>query len=274
MGSQRMKDMRAGIVRPGPQDRLPFVSAGEIEKARLQSQNERQARCRALRKERQVAAELEFLANTPADDLEDREKRRIASNMYFACTEELSKCPGPLTRKDVLGKLIDKFHTELPDHILSKKRSFAQQEVMSGFQQALSEVRGSNSGPKLATRHALLTAAVSATNISSIRQVAIALDVHPRNIRQAMVRRRLMCESGGFLWNLSVRRKRMDGMTAETKNAVLTWWVSESRVSPNKKDVTRKRIGPGVYDEKPTHYLLETQVKTKLIFLILSCSIE
>jgi len=70
-----------------------------------------------------------------------------------------------------------------------------------------------------------------------------------------------MCESGGVLWTLSVRRKKMDGMTAKVKNVVLTWWVSETRVSPNKKDVTRKRIGPGVYDERPTHYLMETQVK-------------
>jgi len=41
----------------------------------------------------------------------------------------------------------------------------------------------------------------------------------------------------------------MDGMTTEVKNVVLTWWVSETRVSLNKKDVTQKRIGLGVYDE-------------------------
>ena len=261
MGAQKTKKMKAGDVRPGPRERVP-VLPGKIsrERLRLHSQNERQARCRALRKER-LLKELEILDSAVLiDALEDREKRRIAANMYSACTDELLKCPGPLTRKDVLGKLLDKFHSELPDHILPMKQCTAQQQLVSGFQQALSEVKGS-SACNLATRHALLTAAVSTGNISSVRQVAIALDVHPRSIRQALVRRRLMCESGAFLWTLSVRRKRMDGMIAEVKNAVLTWWVSETRVSPNKKDVTRKRIGPGLYDEKPTHYLMETQVR-------------
>ena len=33
-------------------------------------------------------------------------------------------------------------------------------------------------------------------------------------------------------------------------------------MSPNKKDVTQKRISASVRDEKPTHYLQETQVCT------------
>jgi len=89
--------------------------------------------------------------------------------MYFVCTKKFFKCPRPLTEKDVLRKLIDKFCTNLLDCILLKKQSFAQKKVVLGFQQALSEVRGRNSGTKLATRHALLTTTISAINISSIR---------------------------------------------------------------------------------------------------------
>ncbi len=39
-----------------------------------------------------------------------------------------------------------------------------------------------------------------------------------------------------------------------------TWWASKTRVSPNKDDVTRKCLDVGVWDEKPTHYLMEIQV--------------
>jgi len=127
-------DHRSGFIQPGPQQR-PLVLPSKISKARLrlQSQNERQARCRGLRKERllEELALLDF--EIPGDVLDDWEKWRIAANMYSACVEELSNCPRPLTRKDVLGKLIDKFDIELPGHILTKKRSFVQQEVVSGF---------------------------------------------------------------------------------------------------------------------------------------------
>ena len=57
-----------------------------------------------------------------------------------------------------------------------------------------------------------------------------------------------------------MRTKRVDGIALDEKQIIINWWISETRVSPNKKDVTRKRISAGVRDEKLTHYLQETQV--------------
>ncbi len=45
-----------------------------------------------------------------------------------------------------------------------------------------------------------------------------------------------------------------------TRNAMVQWWIEETHVRPNKSEVTRKRLGPGIYDEKTTHFLTKTQV--------------
>lgn len=55
-----------------------------------------------------------------------------------------------------------------------------------------------------------------------------------------------------------MREVRKDGLSIAKRSAIMHWWDFESRVSLNKKDVTRQRIGPGMYIEKATHNLQET----------------
>jgi hypothetical protein len=45
------------------------------------------------------------------------------------------------------------------------------------------------------------------------------------------------------------------------KEVVIMWWIQETRVSPNRKQVARRRIVAGVYNEKPLHFLMEPQVR-------------
>jgi hypothetical protein len=47
----------------------------------------------------------------------------------------------------------------------------------------------------------------------------------------------------------------------EQLSFVLEWWNTETRVNPNKLDVTRKSITLKVYEEHATHLLFETHVK-------------
>ncbi len=60
------------------------------------------------------------------------------------------------------------------------------------------------------------------------------------------------------LWSLSVKKCKIDGCTIDVKN--VAWWTFQTHVSPNKNDVMRKCLEARVYDEKPTHFLMETQV--------------
>jgi hypothetical protein len=48
----------------------------------------------------------------------------------------------------------------------------------------------------------------------------------------------------------------------ETKVAIHLWWISETRVSPNKKIVVHKHLSPKHYGKHATHFLLESQVNT------------
>jgi hypothetical protein len=55
-------------------------------------------------------------------------------------------------------------------------------------------------------------------------------------------------------------KKRTNGLPNLLKEAVIDWWTSKTHVSPNKSDVAHKILEAMVYDEKPMHFLMETQV--------------
>lgn len=57
------------------------------------------------------------------------------------------------------------------------------------------------------------------------------------------------------------RRKCEGGISDNVKIAVDAWWTEETHVSPNRKDIKRKRLGRNLYDTHPTHLLMETQVR-------------
>jgi hypothetical protein len=62
------------------------------------------------------------------------------------------------------------------------------------------------------------------------------------------------------LWSLSIKNRRNDGYIVGAKIVALAWWAFETQMSPNKADVIKKHFDTGVWDEKPTHYLMETHV--------------
>jgi hypothetical protein len=63
---------------------------------------------------------------------------------------------------------------------------------------------------------------------------------------------------GVFLWTLSIRKQRYDVLTLATKATTFTWWTQERKVSLDRRKVMWKHITPNVFDEKPTHFLMET----------------
>jgi hypothetical protein len=52
----------------------------------------------------------------------------------------------------------------------------------------------------------------------------------------------------------------VDVVSTKVCNCVVNWWIIQTRVNPNRKDVTQLKVGPDEYEMKPTHYLMETQV--------------
>lgn len=277
MGSAALAEKRARKRRLGPHERIVHEALenrsvdnhSRNELARLASQNSRQKLCRSrkldadtVRQTTNSGIQLLESEDEEKDFLSDREQRRIALSIAEAIRSALGACPGPKTRKSVLTRTLDHSFVvgDLPYHVLPSKTAVAYQEIVDGLNGRLSEVKGCHSSAELATKYAILDASVSTQKKSSMREVARALGVHHRNIMKAISRRELMHNGGDFLVVLTIRRKRNDCVGDNDKDVIIRWWVSETRVSPNKKDVTRKRLSPGVFDEKATQYLQETEV--------------
>ncbi len=121
------------------------------------------------------------------------------------------------------------------------------------------ETRQCNSNIKLAAKHCILTVTIN-TWASSISGITKVFSVHPTNVSTIITRRILMCDSEALLWSFTMRKKRTNGIPPNILNLIMNWWVIESQVSPNKSEVTRKQLDVGIYDEKPTNFLMETQV--------------
>ncbi len=153
-----------------------------------------------------------------------------------------------------------KVYDHMHDNILPSKVVIVQHEIFVGVMRALNENRHSNNNVKLATKHALLTTIVNAHSPSSVIDVAKAFGVHHKNINVVLSQQKLIDYNGITLWSLFVRKKKTNGVPKLLKETILEWWTLEMHVNPNKSEVTCKRVGAMMYEERPTHFLMETQI--------------
>lgn len=78
------------------------------------------------------------------------------------------------------------------------------------------------------------------------------LQVHPRNITAAIGRRIGPSDIHQFA---VLERAKRPGLTEYMKGVVKAWWHNQTRVSLNKKDITRRRVGRKDYIVHATHFL-------------------
>ena len=186
----------------------------------------------------------------------ERSKNRVSLRMAQYIVEELKSCPGPSSRREVLEKLLN-HNTILPllsEYYPRPAEARAIFMFIESFRNSLQAVATSHSKDTLARKGALMDAAVSA-GFGGLGSLSRVLQTHPSNINAAM-ERRLGLDAPSFA--LLMRKKR-PGLSKYIRATVRTWWHQHTRVSPNKKDVTRHRVGPKEYVEHPTHYLTDTQ---------------
>ena len=130
---------------------------------------------------------------------------------------------------------------------------------------ALQTIRSTSIEGKTKVRNIVLTAAVS--NGDSQRLICKALGASRYLVRKAFQRRAEVDESGENLWAGGDRKRRSDALSAEDHTSVCSWWETETTVSPNKRDVKRRRIGVKEHDTHATHYLHVSQVHCPLAWL-------
>lgn len=261
MGSVREAERRAGIKRSGPVQRAR--SAHERERDKVRQQECRRRKREALAHGKTLAQEdLTRKARIKVvGGVNQRHVRRDADTILEVVSSIFARSADVQHQEAVLRAVWSNpmTTTPLPPSCRLSVQGLAEKEIMAGLVQSLSEVKNSKSRAHLVTKHTILTAAVSSMASTSDRQKARLLGVHPRNVRLAVQRRGSMESSDQIAWTLSVRKRRKDATSESVRLAVIAWWVAETRASPNRKEVVKKWISPGIRDEHHCQYLLESQ---------------
>ncbi|CAM6002456.1 unnamed protein product [Sphagnum balticum] len=103
-------------------------------------------------------------------------------------------------------------------------------------------------------------AVVSVGESMNVRAGGRCVGLKRRFLRRAMLRRKLLVNKAiGEKWAKGDRKHRKDALPESTVVVVVSWWTDETRVSPNKKDVTQF-IARNVREMHAKHYLQESEV--------------
>ena len=117
----------------------------------------------------------------------------------------------------------------------------------------------------LARKSTLLDAAVSSGCNVRVNALSRVLDTTKQSISIAIRRRVPDVDSQRLLPKLRLSRQKRAGLSDYVKQCVLQWWKVQTKVSPNKKDIVRHKVGWNLWlPPHPTHYLCETQVSSLL----------
>jgi hypothetical protein len=83
------------------------------------------------------------------------------------------------------------------------------------------------------------------------------LGLHPHNIIVDVSRCQLIDTNLNPEWATSSKTPRFDILSYAIKNIVEKWWVEETKVSLNQKEVCNFRNSRKVYKQHVKHYFLE-----------------
>ena len=125
--------------------------------------------------------------------------------------------------------------------------------IVENMKTSLRMVKGVESADKLATKRVALymVANYAGKQQYNNRRFAKALGVQPRNLKK----HRVDVQAKTFKWVGEGRKRRADCLSEEVVHSVTQFWTSNTRVSPNKKDVCRLRVSQRNYIFHPSHYL-------------------
>ena len=98
-------------------------------------------------------------------------------------------------------------------------------------------------------------------------KIATLLGVHRRNIAAATSRLHMKDEDEVLPLSACQRSlHRGTHVSSETRDIVYAFWTSETRVSPNKKEICKFRIEEKSVVKHPIHFLDDSQVHHTIFF--------
>ena len=197
MGRAKARDRRAGVWKEGP-----------VERARMEGAQERVRECQreSRHRRRENAHSLVHVTTEPgstsdaefgtSDGMNQRLVRRDVAAILGCVRRTLGGRRWLLLHKQAVMLLV--WNNPITMELLppETRRVCAEiktrEKIVSSLLQSLSEVKTSKTKAQLATKHAILTAAVTNGTRVSARQTARLLGVHHRNVAMAAQRRATM----------------------------------------------------------------------------------
>jgi len=187
--------------------------------------------------------------------------KRHADRISRGLIDELIRLNSVDLRAAVLRRVFRNVHVRplLPAYFPSMEDARSERRMLSNIRAELQRMKVPHTSGKLARKRSILEAVVSEIN-GDFRRFHRILGMKKGNVDEAVQRLRSASTTAGARFVVPHRKKREGGITDAVKVVVTTWWTEESRVSPNRKDIRRLRLGRNVYDTHPAHLLMETQV--------------
>jgi hypothetical protein len=109
-------------------------------------------------------------------------------------------------------------------------------------------VKSLHSNNVLARKGVLLEVVVKkdvfSDRLVGVKTFSRLLGTKRKKIHHALMRQQSLQIYGASQSNLSQKKKRLHGLSNDSKTLVQLWWTNETQVSPNKKDVIQKCTGP------------------------------
>ena len=198
----------------------------------------------------------------------------LSSSNLALKVEELTSGKGVEFQRAVL----ERFLTSLVlTHVLSesvvRRREYEQCRVVcNGLASAWSNLKYAKGKDHHIARNVLEAAVISLEDADCVEAAATCVGMNKRTLRRGVLRRSsLNAGVHGEVWAMSRRRKRSDALQQAVVDAVVTFWTEETRVSPSKKDVRRKRVGVNKFLSHAGHWLETSQVCVKFS---LACAVR
>ena len=242
---------------PGQGTRERLAREAEESNRRL-AQNERQRRCRARRSEvlRALCEEVESQGSEDSNINVERSMSRMAENFAIQWYQETAG-RGLQYQRSLVPKILKHviWQSVLPNYSEMEHAWETVGNIARGWQQ----IKGCHSKDDQRARNVIIPMVASVN--TSMRQTSLLTGIHRRNLQVGIVRRlSLDARVDRSLWALCGKSKRVDATPLNVCELIVEFWSLNSRVSPNRKDVVRKRIDSGMWETHATHHLMESQV--------------
>lgn len=199
-------------------------------------------------------------AACPPSDASSPPECRNVCKKIVRCWQDATQGMDLQTQKSIFSQLLQ--HPTFS--MLHSSTLHIEKSIFCNIQHTFNQVKVPHSADELMLKRAacmmMLNSQGGESNITRHTQIAKVFGMHRRNFVAANLRLQ-QGKDGQLPLQLCHRQlPQTSTITTEIRMLVFEFWQTETRVSPNKKDVCRKRLGRKFYTKHPVHLLDEPQV--------------